>query len=381
MNLQTVKKMIKKIVVSGVLGLAIFSLGIVNNLPKAEAHYLSYSEEYEIGEQAINQYRGQYKTYYKTFASDIIDSLIMESRIKSKTRMFQSVEVSTQPVINAYSFPSGWLVITDKMVDFCNDGTDGNQSTLAFVIAHEYAHFINEDFLRKIDKQYNTNLLFQIGAAFTGEQSINTQLITNIAQDFIKDLNSRQMSFRTEQQADEKGFQILLNTKKFSPGGAAVFFSRSIVEDARTGVNQNFTNPHSKSDVRLKRVLEDIKEISKGRVEFKNNKLYLDGKLFGPTGVLSPSKDGSLSGLERTYILAGNIAKAIHKDKWKTNNFYTEGNGEENYKLFAGSIFITEITKNTIDEDEIQKPIDDNIYNLPIEEQGTFKFLDERINS
>lgn len=368
MNLSTLTKTMKKIVVSGVLGLSIFSLGIVSELPKAEAHYLSYDEEYEIGRQAVGQYYGQYDSYEREYANKIMDALLKANNYDS-SRKFQNVRVSTQNVINAYSFPAGWLIVTNDMVDFCNDGKDGNQSTLAFVMAHEYAHFINEDFLRKTDKQYNTNLFFQIGAAFAGNQSINTQLVTNIAQDFIKDLNSRQMSFRTEQQADEKGFQILLNTKEYSPGGAAVFFSRSVAEDARTGSKQNFTNPHSKSDVRLKRVLEDIKEISKGRVEFKNDKFYLDGELFGPTGVLSPSPDGALSGLERTYILAGNIAKAIYKGEWRTNNITIEGTGNGSSKFYAGDIFIVDSRIKSTDSYEISRPIGDNIMrNHPSEE-------------
>ena len=102
------------------------------------------------------------------------------------TRGFCGIEVSNQNVINAYSFPGGWTIITQKMINFCESGED--ISPIAFVVAYEYGHFINEDFLRKYDKEFGTNLLFQIGASFSNyNATIDGAIIANLAQEIVKD--------------------------------------------------------------------------------------------------------------------------------------------------------------------------------------------------
>ena len=327
-----------------------------------EAHLLSCAEEYGIGNEAITQYRAENNVESSPKLNQIMSVLLEANTNRQNTdqRKFQEIELSNENTVNAFSFPGGWTIVTEQMMDYTNGGSE--DSTLAFVVGHEYGHFINEDYLRKYDKQFGTSTLFDWAGAFGGFNGPYDQLYADAAKDLLTTLNARQMNFRTEQQADEKAFELLCNTEEYSPGGGAVFFHRLVEDEKVTGkVKQNFTYPHSASDVRLKRVLDQMKKISKGRVEFKNNKFYLDGKLFGPTGVVPPSSDGKLTGIERTYILAGNIAKAISKGEWRTNNIFIYLNSPNSGagKVCAGDIFIINTEEN--EAKTIGQPIGNNI--------------------
>lgn len=341
---------VRRWIISGLIVGGTFFMGLFGQSTTAQAHFLSYDEEYEIGKQAIDQYRQQYSTYHDDKVDKIMNFLI-EANPQKDVRKFREIEVSNVNVINAYSFPAGWIVVTKKMVNFCDGGED--DSILAFIIGHEYGHFINEDFLRKYDKQFGTNLLFQIGAAFSNyNETIDGAIIANLAQDYITQLNSRQMSFRTEQQADEKAFDLLMSFTKISTGGGAVFFSRCMEEDQINGIKDSFAYPHSKPEVRLKRILERMKKESNGRVEFKQGKLYIDGM---ETGILPPSKDGKLTGIERTYILAGNIAKAISYGFWNDRMVGYSELGNEMINVFANGIEIMELDLKIPEEAAIVK--------------------------
>ena len=132
-------------------------------------------------------------------------------------------KLSNEETLNAFELPGGFIYVTRDMKNFLLDGYD--RSALAFVIAHEMSHHINEDYLRKYDKKFTTGFLFDLLAPkLQGYEA----LYASAAEDLITTLNSRQMNFRTEQQADEKGLDLLIKSDNYSPGGSAVFFSRLI---------------------------------------------------------------------------------------------------------------------------------------------------------
>ncbi|MBQ1416870.1 MAG: hypothetical protein IIY91_06115, partial [Selenomonas sp.] len=60
-----------------------------------------------------------------------------------------------------------------------------------------------------------------------------------------------------------------------------------------------------------------ISDYSFGRVTFRNQKFYLDGKPFFGTGTLQGTN--KVSSLDRTYYVAGQIAKSIHQGSWGNN--------------------------------------------------------------
>ena len=303
-----------------------------------EAHILSNSEEWSIGRQASLKYESINDCVEDSDLEEIYQNILNSNNLprKSQSRSFQDLKLSNEETINAFELPGGFIYVTRQMKNFLLDSPD--RSALAFVIAHEMSHHINEDYLRKYDKKFTTGFLFDLLAPkLQGYES----LYASAAEDLITTLNSRQMNFRTEQQADEKGLDLLIKSDKYSPGGAAVFFSRLIELEKTLKFTNNFTYPHSKSDVRLKRSLDQIKRISNGRVEIKDNKFYLDGQLVGKTGLIPLVEGEKMTELEKTYLVAGNIAKAIARGEWKKENIYSYyAKNFENCRMEAGDIFI-----------------------------------------
>ena len=87
--------------------------------------------------------------------------------------------------------------------------------------------------------------------------------------------------------------------------------------------------------------MDQIKTISNGRVEIKDNKFYLDGQLVGKTGLIPLVEGEKMTELEKTYLVAGNIAKAIARGEWKKENIYSYcAKNFENCRMEAGDIFI-----------------------------------------
>ena len=303
-----------------------------------EAHILSNSEEWSIGRQASLKYESINYCVEDSDLEEIYQDILNSNNLpqKSQNRSFQDLKLSNEATVNAFELPGGFIYVTRQMKNFLLDSPD--RSALAFVIAHEMSHHINEDYLRKYDKKFTTGFLFDLLAPkLQGYES----LYANAAEDLITTLNSRQMNFRTEQQADEKGLDLLIKTDNYSPGGSAIFFSRLIELEKTLKFTNNFTYPHSKSDVRLKRSLDQIKTISNGRVEIKDNKFYLDGQLVGKTGLVPLVEGEKMTELEKTYLVAGNIAKAIARGEWKKDNIYSlYSKYFEDCTMKAGEIFI-----------------------------------------
>lgn len=333
---------IKKNIEKNMLGIFItlaFILSINNNF--AEAHVLSCVEERSIGEESISFYEAQNSTdsplsiYY--LQQEIMENNHNElngfSDRGNQKRWLSPVKISYEKTINAFSFPGGYTYITDDMLTFLSNISDDGRlkdtrqndwtklynlytrGTVAFVLAHEFGHYSNEDYLRTYDKRYTSNLLFGLLGQNAG---LTQQILQSEAKGLLDKINTRQMSLRTEEQADEKAVQYIKNLPWYSIGNGAIFFSRLAKLEAANNIRQPWLTPHSESTVRLQRILDYMNHISNGRVEFKNNKLYIDGKLFNNTG-LAPARD-DVSALDRTYFVAGQIAKAMEKGLWNPQN-------------------------------------------------------------
>jgi hypothetical protein len=345
----------KKIVTS-IAFLICFSSNIVS------AHYYDSLTELQIGYAAANEYKQKYHTYYaydvgQTDITDIQEHIVNSNpdhlsffNDRKHKRHLDRIQVSTEPTVNGFSFPGGFTFITKDMIDMINTVRDDgytdmdhmrnnkrvniyNNGTIAFVMAHEFAHFANEDYLRKTDKQMTTDILFSV---FGGTGDVTKSMIEDQAHTLITDLNTKQMSLRTEEQADSTGLKFIDKTSLYSIGNAAIFFHRLEALQSRQKVVKDKSNPHSSTELRLQRVLDQIKDDSKGRIEIKNDRLFVDGKLFMGTGLL-PAKD-NVTALDRTYYVAGQLATLIKYDLLKKEKMFLTTPGESwkadrNYRI------------------------------------------------
>ena len=322
-----IKKSIKRVM--AVLAAAGVFCGVFPET--AAAHFLSSAEEWCIGNEAIQGYEKQHSIWQDDSILTLQNCLVQANhdeiklREDGEKRYLSNIKVSGENDVNAFTFPGGFIYVTQDMIDFCRtraaDGTTDmnryntdsiyNNGTLAFVLGHEMGHFVNEDYLRAYDKRFAVDMLFGL---FGGQGSAESVMVQQEAQDILNKMNTRQMSLRVEEQADEKGLRYVSRVPVWSIGNGAIFFHRLCQLEAANHTRQDWQRSHSKSDVRLRRVLGKMKEISGGRVEFKEDRFYLDHQLFMGTGRLDSTAE--VDGLERTYYVAGQIASAIEAGLW-----------------------------------------------------------------
>lgn len=291
------------------------------------AHFLSSIDERAVGYEAAQLYENKNRTSEYELLTRIQKLLIADNPSElnfndgKKMRYLSNVKLSYEDTINGFSFPGGYTYITYKMLTFAGFNSDEDyysaavrrSSILAFVMAHEFGHYVNEDYLRKIDQKYNQQILFSL---FSGYGSPNQTTIENLSRDLIYNQSSRDLSFRTEKEADEKGMDLLKNDKNLSIGGSILFFKKlqALENKNKQFYKRNSSNPHSDTELRLERSFEYISKLSNNNITFKNDKVFLYNKEFP-------------GNIDDAYCISGLIAAAIGWGGFYQNNLYVLPSG------------------------------------------------------
>ena len=326
------------------------------------AHWLSSAQEKEAGNAAVAEFQKKNRTYrdgmldnmQKRLIENNPDRLWFYGQKPGKKRGLEPVMMADINSANAYSFPGGQVFIHKGMLDLlASRNEDGSvngpknpwtvdqiyqMSSLASTMGHEFAHWANEDWLRSMDKQLTTRFI----ASVIPVGSIWGALGLAAGSTLINALNSRQMGFRTEQQADEWGMKFCENVPEYSIGGEAIVEYRSLLhEQLNGGVREKWLHPHSKTAIRLKRALEYQHESSNGFIEWKQiengYELYINGER---TDYLWGRED--VSAIDRTFYVMGQLATAIkmgiaadyNLKLYRGDELFTNGKPEETYALF-----------------------------------------------
>lgn len=136
---------------------------------------------------------------------------------------------------NAMALPNGKIVINSALFN-----TIKSENALAFVLAHELAHFANKDHLRGFGKSI---ILATFFAIFTGSDSG----ITNIFTSALNFANAK-YSQKQESDADKKALEIL-NCHYNHVGGATEFF-QSISTSTHPIMHHFSSHPETKERIR-----------------------------------------------------------------------------------------------------------------------------------
>lgn len=183
----------------------------------------------------------------------------------------------------------GYVLIANETVQDAIYGGDFGErdiygsSMVAKTLAHEFAHFANED-VRKGNTRTSAKTL------------------------------------ACEYRADKDSLEFLSNVPEFSIGTR---FSRDAHRDGLGLDLVTEEKTHPSDQERAQMVMDTIKEWSNGRVQINRDcQMIYDGKLFNGTGYV----DGSLiyedDRKERTVYLAGQIADCIHRGIWNKKNVF-----------------------------------------------------------
>ena len=176
----------------------------------------------------------------------------------------------------------GYIVISNGMLDFANL-TDSknkkrlrenkkenvyNNSQIAFILAHESAHWANNE----------------------------------------PKITSNNISRMVENKADRKGLSFLTNTLLYGYGGGLIDFHRRVLAGKEGG------EKHDPSSLRFINVTSMIFDASEGKVKVsKEGDCIIHKRKF-----LAPARlDGEASSIERTFYVTGQIASAMELGLWK----------------------------------------------------------------
>lgn len=312
----------------------------------AEAHWLSSAQEKEIGTQAANDFAAKYPVSHNWVLDHIQKRLMTYNSDKlwafgtpGKKRGLEPVLIAKNDSANAISYGGGQIYVYEGMFDHLATKESGafiydksyqhpwkksniyQMSAMAAVVGHEMGHWENEDMLRQYDRQMDTAL---IGVILGGIVRNNPWAAFGVkaGTSLINQFNSRDMGFKTEQQADEKAMEYAMYVPEYSVGGEAIVEYRAYNYKIQRGIEDKVTNwlhPHSKTAKRLERALRKIEELSLCFVKYGNDfDPTFNGDTYCGSAFLSSSAKRDFDAVERSFYVLGQIATAIHFDFCKT---------------------------------------------------------------
>ena len=324
-----------------------FALGVTLTFTPtiSEAYVFNDSQEHIFGEIIASEYEAYSHSWHNDYLNFIKDELISHNPSKLNandgrhTRYLYPIKESAQQGLDALTIPSGRIYVTTQLIDFVftipsTGETDFRQqgirnginlyqrSMMGAILAHECSHWYNRDFQRKIDTLYGEEGMNKlIGTSHEATRDNLITIMTDIAQN--KTASNTRFSVENEYLADKQAVEFINNCQQISVGSLISFLYRlqmnenkyvvEGVNDKHVVLKENY-NPHPDTAERIRRLENQVSQMSNGRVVFSNKKFYLDGKLFMGTGTLRATNKGS--SLDRTYYVAGEVANLIRENSF-----------------------------------------------------------------
>ena len=330
----------------------------------AEAHFLSSRQEKAIGNQAVADFQKKYATFEDPILTHIQDRIMKFNSDKlwfygtpGHKRGLERVLRARNDEINAISYGGGQIFVYDGMFDllacrqlgqaysnksYQNPWVKSNiyqMSSMAAVVGHEIGHWENEDMLRQHDKQMGTRILASLIPVGNVWAALGVAAGTNL----INAFNSRQMGFRTEQQADEKAMEYCERVPEYSIGGQAICEYRTYQFKVLRGTENHvdWLHPHSKSAKRLERALKEQEKQSHGFFVWKGINITIDDR---KQGNIMGFDEGGYFGKEREFYVFGQLATSIKYDFCRERNIefhpenevFTDGSARNTVAIMRG---------------------------------------------
>ena len=274
-----------------------------------------------------------------------------------KQRGIPNIYVTYKNVNNSYTVVGGSIIISNDFLntllynrakgypEHINDVPAYRQSASSAVVAHECSHWYRNDNLNDLNLILSNNEAKQREAQKYINEGKYISLF-RLENDMIKNANQstleayRRSSILKEDRADIDGMDFLNNHPVLSVGGMALFLN--CAKDDGLNKNGKEVNEHRTLNERYSVAIDYIRNLSNGRVEIRNDLLYLDGQKFMGTGHLPARRD--VTAYDRTLYVAGQLASAInHNLSAKAGSITFKGEYNDNlYKTKKMTYFVVE---------------------------------------
>ncbi len=231
---------------------------------------------------------------YQQRAQHILDTLSQSPKVKRSYVVY----VNPQDDINAFMAIGRVMSVNKGTMDRMSD------DELAYIMSHEIAHGEHKDGIRGLKKKLGVQVA--VGAA-TAEAGTASVLLGNIAGQY---LTNQVFSVSQEKKADELGFSILADSP-YNLGGAPMSMytiREKYGELYQEGLVQIINpNDHPKTTNRINENLQRLYEYSGKKVQVKESTVYINNK-----PVYAGEPVGQLTAEERSYLVAGKLARLFH---------------------------------------------------------------------
>lgn len=210
--------------------------------------------------------------------------------------------INNDPSFNAFCSLGHNISINTGLFDMIN-----NMDEVAVVIGHEMGHGQKEHVKKGFKK---STTLSVIAAGVSGGSSIGVALCTSILANQVKAHN---ITKPQEREADALAFEYLVNTP-YNLGATAAVWQRVIDKSGKSGSNflgAIFSpNDHPGHVERRDNYAKSLNSYSNGVVTVADGAVSVNGQ-----PVFTPVDEENMSGAERSYFVAGSLARIYHDAK------------------------------------------------------------------
>lgn len=192
--------------------------------------------EFQMGYLLAQAYEEKVSVIGNNRLSSIADKLVSSLRNKERKCRF-SLDQSGE--LNALAIPGGFVYLSEKLFDLCDEDVDA----IAFVLAHEVAHGIYGD----------ANKRFLTKAAIHGLLRQQTRGISLPVQQLLAHLVQQGYSREQEYRADR--FAVALTKAAgFDPAGGSRLFEQLHVHEKKPGFMGAYFSSHPALPDRIERI-------------------------------------------------------------------------------------------------------------------------------
>ena len=265
------------------------------------------------------------------FCVTIADQLLQEIKKKKKVDLEYSVFVIKPKNPNAMSGLGGNIAVTRGMVDFLQ----GDEDEMAAILAHEFGHAVGAHLLDSINGQIWTGLVFN--QILRNNQSTFSKIGSAIA---FQQITTKGFGRSHEWAADNFAMKTAA-AAGYNPAGIAGSFQRLMEKygEKQVTILGEILAPdeHPTNKERIENNMKFVTEYSDNKVTVHKEWILLHKK-----PVIKPVAAGGKSSKERGYLIAGNLARAMH-DKVNKPALYRDG------QIHMGQVIIMTVVTDDMD--------------------------------